>query len=287
MVVTKTGSGLSTGILDILGIVGILGVCMIIMTGCQTSDRKSHPNSSPKVAVVERNEGEQIALEHHKAALVNVELGLRYLSQGEVARAKTKLTHALHLDPKATETHSAMAYFLERVGDHKDAEKEHKKAVKYGKEGGAVYNNYGAFLCRQGRVKEADVAFKKALADKNYPRTAEVYENAGICALQATECEKAENYFMNAIRQDPKRTNALLELTALNLKQNKLDAAKLLLSQYKQIAEPSAKSLWLGIQLSHKLKDQNGVASNAQSLKNLFEDSPEYQQYLTSEINKS
>lgn len=231
----------------------------------------------------------ELSVQPQRAALVNVELGLGYLAQGQIARAKTKLTHALQLAPEATETHSAYAYFLERIGDVQDAEKEYKKAVKYGQatNEGTVYNNYGAFLCRQARFHEADDAFHHALSDKHYARTAEVYENAGVCALKGSQVQKAEDYLLKAVRQDPSRSTALLELTNLSLKQNNLQQAKMMLENYKKVAEPSARSLWLGIQLSHALQDKDGLASNTNLLKNLFEDSPEYQQYMKSDIGNS
>ncbi|HXH54665.1 MAG TPA: type IV pilus biogenesis/stability protein PilW [Gammaproteobacteria bacterium] len=221
------------------------------------------------------------APDYHRAALINVELGLGYLAQGQVARAKTKLTHAVKLAPKISETHSAMAYFLEMIGELKDAEREHKKAVGLSGQG-AVYNNYGAFLCRRGRLKEADQAFHSAIEDKEYARTAEVYENAGLCALKWPDDSKATEYLTTAVRQDPNRSSAFLELAALSLKQEKFGEAKEWLNRYQAVAEQNARSLWLGIAVSKGLKDENGATSQAIMLKNLFEDSPEYQLYLKS-----
>lgn len=222
--------------------------------------------------------------DYHRAALVNVELGLGYLEQGQVARAKTKLTHAIKLAPKLSETHSAMAYFLEMVGEFKEAEREHKKAISFSGKG-AVLNNYGAFLCRRGRLKEADRTFHKAIEDKEYARTAEVYENAGLCALKWPDDQKAAEYLMTAIQRDPNRSSAFLELASLSLKQQKFSEAREWLDRYRAIAEQSARSLWLGISVARGLKDENGVASQALMLKNLFEDSPEYKLYLKSEKN--
>jgi type IV pilus assembly protein PilF len=219
--------------------------------------------------------------DYHRAALINVELGLGYLTQGQVARAKTKLTHAVKLAPKISETHSAMAYFLEMVGEFKDAEREHRKAVSLSGKG-AVYNNLGAFLCRRGRLKEADQAFHVALADKEYARTAEVYENAGLCALKWPDDSKATEYLTTAVRRDPNRSSAFLELAALSLKQQKFVEAQEWLNHYKNIAEQSARSLWLGIAVSKGLKDENGVSNQVLMLKNMFADSPEYQLYLKS-----
>lgn len=272
----------------------IMGIFSMTLMGCQKSTKEIPVQSQ----IAANDDVAETKTEYKKAALVNVELGLGYLSQGQIARAKTKLTHAMKLAPNIAETHTAMAHFLEKVGDIKEAEKAHKKALRYGSKSsgsgsgvgnsagnGAVYNNYGAFLCRMDRLKETDDAFKSALEDKKYARTAEVYENAGVCALKGPTPEKGAEYLLNAIRQDPKRTTALLELTNLNLQQNNLQAAKSLLQQYKHVTEPTARSLWLGIKLSHALKDENSVASQVLMLKNIFENSPEYQEYLKSEIS--
>ncbi len=261
------------------------------------ADSKSNENQvkpikiEPPVTVIEKlNDAAGNSPDLKKAAMVNIELGLGYLDQGQVARAKSKFIHALKLAPNISETHTAMAHFLERIGDSKEAEKEHKKAIRFvgngSNSGGAVHNNYGAFLCRQNRMKEADNEFQRALLDKSYTRTAEVNENAGICAVKAQNKAAAIRYLWTAIQQDAKRSSATLELAYINFEENELKEAKRLMNQYRMNADPSPRSLWLGIQLSHRLNDKEGVASQAQLLKSLFENSPEYQLFLDSEIPK-
>lgn len=266
----------------------LIGVGLLSLLGCTKSALKTSGATEAELvsATDKASIDPTLAPDYSKAALANVELGLGYLTQGQVARAKTKLTRALKLGPHLPETHSAMAYFLEMVGEYKDSEREHKKAVALSGKG-AVYNNYGAFLCRQNRFKEADQAFQNALHDKEYARTAEVFENAGICALKAQNQDKASEYLAIAIRRDPNRATALLELSALELKQGKLREAQNLLNRYKAIAKPSPRSLWLGISVARALRDENNAASQALLLKNLFEDSAEYQLYLNSEKNNS
>lgn len=156
-----------------------------------------------------------------QSALLNVKLGLGYLEQGERPRAKTKLTHALALAPHLPETCGAMAYFREMVGDIAEANRLHREAIRVAVNKGAVYNNYAAYLCRQGQYAEADVFFQRALKDKTYARTAEVYENAGLCVLKSTSIldsahyEKAVNYFTQALNHDPNKTQAKQALEQL------------------------------------------------------------------------
>lgn len=220
----------------------------------------------------------------HKAALLNIEMGQAYLAQGQLSRAKQKFVHALQLQPKLAEAHSAIGYFYESVGDIEEAEKHHSQAISYGSGKGRFYNNYGTFLCRQQRFKEADRAFNNALKDKQYLKTAEVYENAGLCALQqADNSEKAYKYLKTAVKNDPKRALATLELANLELKRNNSKAALYYLNAYRKNNQPTPKSLWISIQTFKRLNQKNELASAALQLKSLYPESDEYKAYLESQ----
>jgi type IV pilus assembly protein PilF len=218
---------------------------------------------------------------YEAAALLNIEMGQKYLAQGQVSRAKKKFVHALELKPKLPEAHSAIAYFYETVGDKKEAEAHHLEAIKYGAGKGRFYNNYGTYLCRQKRSKEADRAFNKALLDKQYPKTAEVYENAGLCALQYDEA-KAREYLQSSLQHDPHRGLAALELANMEMKVNNPNSALRYLNMFKQTNQPTAKSLWISIQALRKLNRKDDVASAALQLKGLYSESPEYKEFLES-----
>lgn len=140
----------------------------------------------------------------HKAALLNVELGNKYLQQGQTELSKQKLVHALELAPKLPEAHTSIAYLYEMVGDINEAEKHHKVAIRYGSQKASFYNNYGTFLCRQKRFIEADSAYHAALKDKKYTKTSQIYENAAVCALQQKDVARAREYFNHAVKHNPK-----------------------------------------------------------------------------------
>lgn len=178
----------------------------ISLSGCIAS-RTAHEYSYQGVSV--QNKTIDVRTEHHRAALVNVKLGLSYLFEGQIARAKSKLIYALQLAPTLAEPHSAMAYFLEQVNDTADAEYMYKRAIQLAAHKGAVYNNYGTFLYRQQRFKEADQAFSLALKDKAYPHTAEVYENAGLCAAANGNNTLSRTYYTKAIQHDPRKRQHL------------------------------------------------------------------------------
>jgi type IV pilus assembly protein PilF len=132
------------------------------------------------------------------AAKYNVELGLGYLKQGNVIRAKQKLLLALKQDPRNPIVQDAMGYFLENTGELKQAAVHYRRAVELAPRSGAAQNNYGTFLCRVGRYPESIQYFLAAVQDPAYLHTSLAYENAGKCALKIPDKKLARLYFVKA-----------------------------------------------------------------------------------------
>jgi type IV pilus assembly protein PilF len=264
-------------ILKYLGI-----ICLTLgLTACMSSDNDTAKNAKRKSEL-----NHKPVADFKKAALINVEMGEKYLAQGQVARAKQKFIHALELKPKLPEAHSSIGYFYEKVGDLVEAEEHYRLSIDYADGSkGRYYNNYGTFLCRQKRYKEADKAFNQAINDKKYIKTAEAYENAGLCALQEPNIEKAYTYLQTAVKRDPSRTVASLELAELELKRKNYLAAKYYLDNFKLHSEPTSRSLWLAIQVNSKLGNSNEVASSGLQLKSMFPKSEDYKLFLESTYN--
>lgn len=216
----------------------------------------------------------------HRAALLNVELGEKYLAQGQIARAKKKLVHALELDPKSPEVNTAMGYFFETVGDEAEAEKYYLKSLEYGNGQGSFYNSYAMFLCATDRYTEADKAFENSLKDKTYPLTAEVYENRGICLLKAANDEKAKKYLEMALKYDPTRSRAMSELAELEFNRANYKSVISYMKKYSDQVDLDAKTLWLSIQASKKIGELDMLKECATKLKNNFRRSPEYKLYI-------
>ena len=153
-----------------------------------------------------------------KASFYNVQLGLGYLNQGDRPRAKRKLLTALKQQPNSPDANSAMAYYFEQTKELTQAKQYYLKALSLSANDGAHLNNYGAFLCRRGDYKNAEVYFLKAVKDMEYTHTAGAYENAGLCALSAANEDKAMFYFKKALNHDPSRKISFYELLKLENK---------------------------------------------------------------------
>ncbi|HAT1659492.1 TPA: type IV pilus biogenesis/stability protein PilW [Legionella pneumophila] len=180
-------------------------ITCLFLEACQHAQDSEEPNAPRKVDL-------------SKAASFNVQLGLGYLKQGDRPRAKKKLLTALEQQPDSADVNAALAYYFEQTKELDQARKFYHKAMTLSQNGGAQMNNYGAFLCRQGDYKNAEIYFLKAVKDQNYVNTSGAYENAGLCAMAIPDHDKAIIYFTKALNQDPSRKESLYELVKLQSK---------------------------------------------------------------------
>ena len=213
----------------------------------------------------------------------NVQLGLAYLEGGDVQRAKQKLLFAEQQTPTSAAVQGSLGYFYETIGNFSTAERYYRRAVALNAQAGAAQNNYGAFLCRHGRYAEADQHFLLALQDRAYLHTAQVYENAGLCAMQIPDVDKAENYFLQAVQQDPKRLVALLGLSRLSYQTEKYVQAQQYLDRYLQLTNnPTANALYLGAILARKLGKEAEAGRFTLRLQAQFPGSQAYKELINS-----
>ncbi|KTD28774.1 fimbrial biogenesis and twitching motility protein PilF [Legionella maceachernii] len=186
------------------------------------------------------------------AASYNTQLGMIYLKQGDRPRAKRKLLAALKLAPKSSEVNAAMAYYFEMTGNTKQARIFYKKALSLASNSGAQLNNYGTFLCRLGRYKQAEGYFLNAVKDVYYVNSAGAYENAGLCLAAIPDYTKARSYFVKALKQDPQRKQSLYELVKIELKQGHAEKAVMDLQNYAEMTMNDSKLLGIAIEAAHK-----------------------------------
>lgn len=202
-----------------------------------------------------------------KAAAFNTRLGLAYMQQGEIQRAKRKLIMAIQQAPNAPDTNDAMAYFLEYTGDLKEAENYYRKAIAAAPNTGAVLNNYGAFLCRQGKYQQAEQYFMQAVKDPNYVNTAGAYENAGLCAYSNKDLSLAKTYFEKALAQDPRRPQSLLQLSRVYYREHQYKQANDYLLSYQKVSKNTVESLELGHHIAIAMNDPSMAQKYALMLK--------------------
>ncbi len=203
-----------------------------------------------------------------EAAGYNVQLGLAYLKQGNMPRAKRKLLTAVKQAPNSPDANAALGYYMEKTGEIERAKYYYQKAMALAPGRGTQLNNYGTFLCRRGEYTEAENYFLKAVNDVQYEHTSGAYENAGLCSLAAQKEDKAEQFFKKALEQDPYRKQSLIELVKLGMKRHQDSVALAQLQKHPEIVLRSKELLALAIQAAHQAKHVELEENYRRSLEN-------------------
>lgn len=88
------------------------------------------------------------------SARLNTQMGVEYLHRSRDDLAEPKLLRALEQDPQHAPAHAAYALWLHRNGRPDQADAHYSQALRLVGDDGLIRNNYGVFLCEQGRVAE-------------------------------------------------------------------------------------------------------------------------------------
>ncbi len=221
-----------------------LAACSTLDTGAATSDEKA------KIST----------------AKINVRLGIAYLEMNNVQRAKQKLLLALTQAPHIPEPWYAMGYFLETTGNKEEAQEYYVKAIKIAPSRGDVQNNFGTFLCRQGRYEDSIQHFMLAVKDPDYISPADAYENAGMCALKIPNHPLADQYFALALKQDPNRPISYLNLAEMDYKKGDMTSARKNLNHFDAISPPNTRSLTLASKIAQSFLGETTTSKNTYSI---------------------
>lgn len=176
-----------------------LTACLLafVLAGCATQQ------SQPETVDFNRSE----------AVKARINLALAYLEQNDLPKAKQNIDKALEHDKTDYLPHSVLAYYYQQIGEATNAEKSYQIALELSQKQTSdkqprpdVQNNYGTFLCKQGKFELAYQQFENALKSKQpYYYQADTLENIALCA--------------NAQKNASKQSEALSQL-------EKLDQAK-------------------------------------------------------------
>ncbi len=253
-----------------LRVVWCVPMVVALLTGCQSTGSSSSPGSTEN---------------RIKLAEIDTQLGIAYMREGDNELALNKLEKALAANPRVAETHNAIAVLYNLLGETQKAEVHYKTAIGLDPKNISTLNNYGLFLCQQGRYKQGQEKFEEAFSNPLNRAPANALTNAGTCAQQAKDPAHAEQYFRSALQIAPKLAPALLRMAQLSFDQQRFLEARGYFQRYLETDVQSAQTLWLGIRIEHGIDDRNASASYALELKNKFPDSPEYGLYLQGKFN--
>lgn len=193
------------------------------------------------------------------AANANVQLGVGYLRQGNLAVAQQVLERAFAQNPKDPNVHTALGLLYERLAQPERADDHYGRAVKLAPQDPEVLNNYAVFLCRRGQAPRGEKMFLQAAANPLY-RTPEVaLTNAGVCARGAGRTVEAEQYLRRALSLKPAFADALLPLAEISLAKGNAFNARAFLERLLSAAPATAEALALGMRIETAAGDAAAV----------------------------
>jgi type IV pilus assembly protein PilF len=215
------------------------------------------------------------APQRQQVAEANVNIAVEFLRRGDYEGALERLKRAQEAEPKNSFVYSMFGMVYQRTGDVVLAEKNFRRSLELEGDRSENLNNYGQFLCQQGRADEAEKLFLKAAQDPLYQTPDVALTNAGLCAQRGGDIAKATSYFNAALQVNPDAAAALLALGEIEFNSERFAEARKLLVQYLKVAAHTPRSLWLGIRIADKLGDKDTEASYSMLLRNKYPDSVE------------
>jgi type IV pilus assembly protein PilF len=213
-------------------------VMMLFLTACSSVDKKEEEQDK-----------------NRKAAETNTVLGQEYMQRGQYEVAMEKLKRAVAQDKTYAPAHTVLAVLYETLGEMDLAETQYREALKYDPSDGDTNNNYGAFMCRNGKYKGTEQYFLTAVKDPFYKTPAIAYANAGKCSLGQGDLDKAEEYLRQSLGYDKKLPSALLPMAEISYQQGNYLGARAFLQRYDSVGTMNEESLLLGYRIESNLGD--------------------------------
>lgn len=211
------------------------------------------------------------------AAEVHVALGQRYMQQGKLELALEKLEKALKFDASYVDAHTVIAVLYERINDQRKAAEHYRRAAELAPRNGAVNNNYGAFLCRAGKLDDAAQRFATAVTDPFYKTPDVAYANSGTCFLQGGKLDRAEQEFRKSLEFNPNNSESLFNLANVLFRRNDFLRARAFLQRFESLGTPNPEALLLGYSIETGLGNAREASEYARRLRAEFPDSPQRQ----------
>jgi type IV pilus assembly protein PilF len=202
----------------------------------------------------------------NEAAADNVQLGLRYMEQGDLQLAKTKLDLALRQDPDSPDVHSARGTLFARLGDPAKADAEFRTALREAPHDPDVQNNYGAYLCENGHTDDGVKRFLEAAHNALYRTPQAAYVNAGVCLRTAKRYDDAAANFRQALALQPNYAEAAFQLGTLQFERGDLAAARSNIDTFVGTYDATPDLLLLGVRVTRAQHDQIAAQRYARRL---------------------
>ncbi|MDP2824585.1 MAG: type IV pilus biogenesis/stability protein PilW [Sulfuritalea sp.] len=247
---------------------------MFLLAGCAATGSGSGEGAQQAVSA-QPPENEQ-----QQRAKVHTELGSLYMLDGRSAIALEEARIALSADPNYAPAYNLLGLTHMVLNEPRLAEENFDRAQRLAPGDPEISNNYGWFLCQNGREQLSISHFMAAARNPLYATPTKPYTNAGVCSVRLKDDKAAESYLLTALRLSPTNTQALFWLADIAYRQGRHAEARQWTTDIEKMMEPTAEVVWMALRIERKLGNRDAEARYASQLRRRFPGSPE-QRLLT------
>jgi type IV pilus assembly protein PilF len=251
------------------GIAAVMTAVVLLM-GCA-----SNPAATPQVGMATSSD----QTESQRRATIRLQLAVGYYEQRQMEVALDEVRQALQADPNYADAYSVRALIYMDMRQPKLAEESFLQAIKLSPDNADFNNNYGWFLCQNGRERQSIGYFEAALKNPAYQSPSKALNNAGVCSMKLKDKAAAERYFSESFKYEPNNTATNVNLGKLYYEGRDYERARFYLSRATKVDAVSSEALWLAIRTERKLGDRAAEASLATQLRRRHPNSAEYAAY--------
>jgi type IV pilus assembly protein PilF len=214
--------------------------------------------------------------EQQQRAKVHTELGALYMLDGRYAIAMEEARIALAADSNYAPAYNLLGLTHMMLNEPRLAEDNFEAALRLAPRDPEINNNFGWFLCQNGREKSSIDHFMVAGRNPLYTTPTKPFTNAGICAMRMKDDKAAEEYLATALRLSPTNTQALFWLADIAYRKGRYSEARQWATDIEKMMEPTAEVIWLALRIERKLGNRDAEARYASQLRRRFVGSPEH-----------
>lgn len=242
----------------------------VLLAGCGSNPSAVGKDDLPTMS--DQTEGQ-------KRANIRMQLAIGYYEQRQLPVALDEIKLALQANPDFADAYSMRGLIYMDMGEARLAEENFQQALRLAPNNPDFNNNYGWFLCQNGRERQSIPYFETAFKNRSYQSPAKALNNAGVCSLKLKDRAAAEKYFSQAFQHDPGNPSTNANLAKIYYEQRDFERARFYIGRVMKSDVLTADVLWLAIKIEHQLGDRAAETSLANQLRRRHEGSPEYAAY--------
>jgi type IV pilus assembly protein PilF len=242
---------------------------VLLLAGCA-----SNPSATPTEIATSSDQ-----TDNQKRAMIRLQLAVGYYEQRQMEVALDEVKQALQVDPNFADAYSVRGLIYMDIGQKQLAEESFLRAIKLSPRHPDFNNNYGWFLCQNGRERQSISYFEAALQNPAYQSPAKALNNAGICSLKMKDNVAAERYLSEAFKFEPTNAATSVNLGKLYYEMRNYERARFYLARATKSDAVSPDALWLAVRIERKLGDRAAENSLVTQLRRRHPNSAEYAAY--------